>query len=103
MPPTRLTDTAISAALAGLPGWTLTDGKLDRAYVFADFVTAFGFMTQCALVAERMDHHPDWSNVYKRVDVSLSTHESGGITAKDVALATAMNRIAAPLLAPAAG
>jgi len=77
-------------------GWTLrADGKaIVRTYKFPDFVRAFGFMSACALVAERMDHHPEWSNVYNRVEVTLTTHDTGGLTANDVKLAGEMDRLA---------
>ncbi|UHD18267.1 4a-hydroxytetrahydrobiopterin dehydratase [Thiocapsa bogorovii] len=68
--------------------WSLVDGKLHKAFQFKDFVEAFGFMSQVALVAESMDHHPEWSNVYSRVVVDLSTHDPGGITALDFTLAS---------------
>ena len=87
----RLTDTEIDTALASLPGWTRVGDGIERQYKFADFVAAFGFMTRVALMAEKADHHPEWSNVYNRVEVRLTTHDAGGITAKDVALATAMD------------
>ncbi len=86
---------AISAALQGLPGWQSNDGSIFRTFVFRDFSEAFGFMTRAALAAEKADHHPDWRNVYKTVEVTLSTHDAGGVTAKDIALAKAMNAIAA--------
>jgi 4a-hydroxytetrahydrobiopterin dehydratase len=75
-------------------GWKEEDGKLVRRYQFADFVEAFAWMTAVALVAEKMDHHPDWTNVYNRVDVTLWTHDAGGITARDHELAAAMDRLA---------
>ena len=77
-------------------GWTLAaDGKsIARTFRFKDFVRAFSFMSGVALVAERMDHHPDWTNVYNRVEVTLSTHSAGGLTEKDVALAMAMDALA---------
>lgn len=92
---------AMQAALARLPGWQLDAQRaaLRRQFVFADFVEAFGFMTRVALLAERMNHHPEWCNVYNRVDVVLTTHDAGGVTALDVDLALAMNALAA---APAA-
>jgi len=74
--------------------WTLVDGKLHRRYKFADFVAAFGFMTKMALVAERMNHHPEWFNVYNQVRVDLTTHDAGGITELDIKLASAMNKAA---------
>ncbi|MCE7937584.1 MAG: 4a-hydroxytetrahydrobiopterin dehydratase [Chloroflexi bacterium CFX6] len=85
---------AVAAALTGLPGWTVRDGKLHKAYVFGDFVAAFGFMTRAALHAERMNHHPEWCNVYRTVRVDLVTHSAGGITALDVALAKAFDTVA---------
>jgi 4a-hydroxytetrahydrobiopterin dehydratase len=85
------------AALAGLSGWRLVPGRdaITRSFEFRDFVEAFGFMTQVALVAERMDHHPEWSNVYRRVEVVLSTHDVGGVGPLDVALAAAIDALAA--------
>jgi 4a-hydroxytetrahydrobiopterin dehydratase len=75
--------------------WSLVDGKLHKVYSFENFVAAFGFMTQVALVAERMDHHPEWFNVYRTVRVDLATHEARGLTSRDFALAEAMDAIAA--------
>lgn len=85
-----------SQALAGLPGWTDVAGRdaIAKTFVFKDFSEAFGFMSRVALVAEKHDHHPEWKNVYKTVEVVLSTHDAGGLTSKDIALAEAMNRIA---------
>jgi 4a-hydroxytetrahydrobiopterin dehydratase len=77
----------IAAALRELPGWELRDGKLQRALAFADFAEAFAFMTRVALAAEKLDHHPDWSNVWNRVAIALWTHDAGGITRRDVELA----------------
>ncbi len=91
--PARLPDAEIAKRLAVLPGWSLADGKLRRELSFRDFSEAFGFMARAALVAEKMDHHPDWSNVWNRVTVELSTHDAGGITELDFALAEAMNRL----------
>ena len=93
----RLTAAERAAALGKLRHWTAVDrGRaITRVFTFADFNAAFGFMTRAALVAEKMDHHPDWSNVYKTVTVTLSTHEAGGLTERDIALARAMDRIAA--------
>jgi 4a-hydroxytetrahydrobiopterin dehydratase len=84
----------IESALAELPGWTLADGKLHREFHFADFGAAFGFMTRVALAAETMNHHPDWSNAWNRVVVDLVTHDSGGVTEKDVALARRIGELA---------
>ena len=85
-----------SAALKALPGWSEVDGRnaIMKRFVFADFSEAFGFMARVALVAEKLDHHPEWSNVYKTVDVTLATHDAGGVTDLDITLATAMNAIA---------
>jgi 4a-hydroxytetrahydrobiopterin dehydratase len=93
----KLSREARSAALAKLPGWQEVSGReaIAKTFVFADFNEAFGFMTRAALVAEKMDHHPEWSNVYKTVVVTLTTHDAGGVTARDIALAEAMDRIAA--------
>ncbi len=87
---TALTDTEISAELSSLPGWTLVAGKLHREFLHADFVEAFGFMAKVALIAERMNHHPEWFNVYNKVIVELTTHDAGGISAMDFELARAM-------------
>lgn len=96
--PHRLTDAEIEAALPSLDGWTRAGDRLHRSFVFRDFVTAFSFMAGAALVAERLNHHPEWLNVYRTVRVDLSTHDAGGITARDVELARAMNEIAERLL-----
>jgi len=84
------------AALAGLKGWAETRGRdaISKSYKFADFNTAFGFMARVALKAEQMDHHPEWFNVYSKVDVVLSTHDAGGVTDKDVELAKFMDAAA---------
>jgi 4a-hydroxytetrahydrobiopterin dehydratase len=85
----------IDAHLAAHTDWQLRDGKLHREYAFPSFVVAFGFMASCALIAERMNHHPEWSNVYSRVVVDLQTHDLGGISPDDIALADAMDGLAA--------
>ena len=94
----KLVGEARKAALAKLPGWTETPGRdaIAKTFVFKDFNEAFGFMSRVALVAEKNDHHPEWRNVYKTVEVVLSTHDAGGLTVKDIALAEAMDRIAEP-------
>jgi 4a-hydroxytetrahydrobiopterin dehydratase len=99
MPNARLTESQRQAMLAELSNWTLTaEGQaIRRVYVFRNFNEAFGFMTRVALVAEKMDHHPDWSNVYKTVDVTLSTHDADGLTELDLKLAKSMDKIAASL------
>eukprot|EP01035_Chromulina_nebulosa_P000585 gene585-819_t len=95
----RLSAEKRQSALAALSGWSTVDGRdaIARTFVFKDFNEAFGFMTRAAMVAEKADHHPEWRNVYKTVDVVLTTHDAGGVTVRDVALATAMNAIAAQL------
>ncbi len=95
----RLTDTARKSALQELPGWSEADGReaIAKTFVFKDFNEAFGFMARAALVAEKADHHPEWRNVYKTVEVVLATHEASGVTTRDIALATAMNAIARQL------
>lgn len=92
----KLTQQARVDALARLSGWHEASGRdaIAKTFVFADFNAAFGFMARAALVAEKMDHHPEWFNVYKTVQVTLSTHDAGGVTALDVALAEAMDRLA---------
>jgi len=92
----KLTGQARKAALAKLSGWSEVAGRdaITRKFVFRDFNHAFGFMTRAALVAEKMDHHPEWFNVYKTVEVTLSTHDAGGVTALDVKLAEAMDKLA---------
>jgi len=97
MRPARLDDLEIHARLATLPGWELREGKLRREYRFADFSTAFAFMTRCALRAEQLNHHPEWSNVYNRVDVALTTHDADGVTELDFQLAQAMEQFAGGL------
>jgi len=77
----------LKAALSGLPGWTVVDGKLHKEYKFADFIHAFGFMATSAIAIEKMNHHPEWFNVYNRVTVDLMTHDAQGITSNDVDLA----------------
>ena len=89
----KLSDTEINAALPGLAGWSYAGGKLRREFKFENFVQAWGFMSSCALVAEAMNHHPDWSNVWNRVTVELMTHDAGGITKNDLELAKRMNEI----------
>ncbi len=94
----KLTGSVRTAALARLAGWSEVDGRdaIRRTFKFADFNAAFGFMVRAALVAEKLDHHPEWFNVYDKVEVTLATHDAGGVTERDVALAEAMNALAAP-------
>ena len=89
----KLSQAELAAALKELPGWSVTDGKLRRVFEFKDFSAAFAFMTRVALAAEKMDHHPDWSNSWNKVTVELVTHSAGGLTANDAGLARRMNEI----------
>ncbi len=91
----KLTADEVSAGLDGLPGWSLSNGKLRREFRFANFSEAFGFMTSAAIEAEKMNHHPEWFNVYNKVVVDLTTHDAGGITELDIELAKKMNALAA--------
>lgn len=94
--PAKLTGAARDASLAGLSGWTMVDGRdaIAKTFRFKDFNAAFGFMSRVALLAEKMDHHPEWFNVYDRVEVTLSTHDAGGLTELDVRMAAFMDGIA---------
>ncbi len=94
--PTKLNSDEISTALASLEGWRQVDGKdaIFKSFVFKNFIEAFGFMTKVAIKAEKMDHHPEWFNVYKTVDVTLNTHDVGGVTELDIKLAKAMDKFA---------
>ena len=91
----KLSDNDINAGLEGLPGWSLNNQKLKREFKFANFVEAFSFMTGAAFEAEKMNHHPEWFNVYNKVVVELTTHDAGGITELDFKLASKMNKLAA--------
>jgi 4a-hydroxytetrahydrobiopterin dehydratase len=90
---TKLTIDELKQALKRLPDWALASGReaIHRRFTFVDFDAAFAFMTRVALLAAKMDHHPEWSNVYNRVDVTLATHDAGGVTQKDIDLAAAMD------------
>ncbi len=92
----KLDASARTAALKQLPEWREAEGReaLTRTFKFRDFNQAFAFMTRVALLAEKMDHHPEWFNVYNRVEVTLATHDAGGVTEKDIALAKAMDSYA---------
>ena len=92
----KLTEPRRSEALAELSGWTLVPGReaITKKFQFADFSAAWGFMSRVALAAEKLDHHPEWSNVWNRVEVVLSTHDAGGLTHNDVTLAKKMDEIA---------
>lgn len=92
----KLSDTERRAALEALPEWRLVDGRdaIRRVFKFADFSAAWGFMNRVALQAEKLDHHPEWSNVYSTVDITLSTHDCGGLSERDVALAQFIDGVA---------
>jgi len=92
--PAKLSHDEVEKRLETLPAWSVAGGKLRRELRFTDFVDAFGFMSSLALVAEKMDHHPEWSNVYNKVVIELQTHDAGGITDLDFELARAANRLA---------
>jgi 4a-hydroxytetrahydrobiopterin dehydratase len=92
--PTKLDEAAVRDALGALPGWSLSGGKLRRELRFPDFVSAFGFMSSVALVAEALNHHPEWSNVYNRVVIELVTHDAKGITTLDLELARRIDALA---------
>ena len=91
----KLTKTELRQALTTLPGWDVKEGKLHRDYQFPDFVHAFGFMATAAFAIEKLEHHPEWFNVYNKVAVDLTTHDAGGISAKDLELARLLDAIAA--------
>ena len=93
----KLSPQDVAAALADLPAWALdADGTgITRSFKFADFVAAFGFMTRVALLAEKADHHPEWSNVYNRVEIRLSTHDCGGLSKRDMMLAAKVDGLVA--------
>jgi 4a-hydroxytetrahydrobiopterin dehydratase len=95
MPISRLNESELSVALAGLAGWALREDSLaiSRDFKFADFSEAFAFMTRVALLAERADHHPEWSNVYNRVHITLTTHDAGGLSQRDVKMAKAIDAV----------
>jgi 4a-hydroxytetrahydrobiopterin dehydratase len=93
MPRTKLSDQEIGSELSKLPGWTIEGGNLHRVFEFRDFSQAFAFMTRVALAAEKMDHHPDWSNSWNKVVIDLCTHSAGGLTLNDFDLATRIGQI----------
>ena len=95
--PTRLTDSERAALTSTLPGWSLVSGRdaVERSFQFRDFSEAWGFMNRVALLAESQNHHPEWSNVWNRVRIELSTHDAGGLTGNDVKLAQAINALLA--------
>ena len=91
MKPVPLTEAETAALAASLPQWRVADGALRRSFRFADFSAAWAFMSRVALLAERHDHHPEWSNVYNRVEIALTTHDAGGLSQRDIKLAQAID------------
>ncbi len=89
----KLSDEQIRKELANLPGWSIVDGKLHKEFTFKNFIEAFGFMTTAALHIEKMNHHPEWFNVYNKIKVDLVTHDAGGITQNDINLARILNSL----------
>ena len=92
--PDKLSEGEIDSALAGLPAWKVVGGKLHREYKFANFIEAFGFMASAALIAESMNHHPEWFNVYHTVRIDLTTHDAGGISQNDLEMARRFEKLA---------
>jgi len=90
---TKLSDEQIKKELVSLPGWNIVNGKLHKDFVFKDFIAAFGFMSTAALHIEKMNHHPEWFNVYNKLKVDLTTHDAGGITQNDIDLARILNSL----------
>ena len=89
----KLSDEQIRKELGNLPGWSVVNGKLHKEFIFKDFIEAFGFMTIAALHIEKMNHHPEWFNVYNKIKIDLVTHDAGGITQNDVNLAKTLNSL----------
>ncbi|MGI0074016.1 MAG: 4a-hydroxytetrahydrobiopterin dehydratase [Nitrosotalea sp.] len=90
---TKLTDEQIKTELISLTGWGVVNGKLHKDFVFTDFIEAFGFMSKAAIHIEKMNHHPEWFNVYNKIKVDLTTHDAGGITQNDINLARTLNSL----------
>ena len=90
----KLTGEQIQKELASLQGWSVVNGKLHKDFVFADFIEAFGFMSKASMHIEKMNHHPEWFNVYNKIKVELVTHDAGGITQNDINLARTLNSLA---------
>lgn len=89
----KLSDEQIREELSGLPGWSVMNGKLHKNFIFSDFIEAFGFMCRAAIHIEKMNHHPEWFNVYNRISIDLVTHDAGGITQNDIVLAKTLNSL----------
>lgn len=93
MGPAQLSEDRIDQELQDLPGWARVDGKLHKEFKFEDFNQAFGFMTRAALHIEKMNHHPEWFNVYNKISVDLTTHDAGGVSENDIKLARILNSL----------
>lgn len=93
----KYSEDELQSVIAKLPGWAIREGKLHREFQFSDFAHAFGFMATAAVLIEKKNHHPEWSNVYNRVKVDLTTHDAGGVTQRDVEFAELLDKIAAKL------
>jgi len=91
--PTVLDQEQIATALVDVPGWSVADGALHRSFELKDFSEAFGFMARVALIAEKMDHHPDWSNSWNTVDIAIASHDAGGVTQQCIDFATKVNAL----------
>lgn len=89
----RLSDEQIKTELSGLSGWSTVNGKLHKDFIFDDFIEAFGFMSRAAIHIEKMNHHPEWFNVYNKISIDLVTHDAGGITQNDINLARTLNSL----------
>ena len=89
----KLSDEQVKTEILGLSGWSIVNGKLHRDFVFDDFIEAFGFMSKAAIHMEKMNHHPEWFNVYNKISVDLVTHDAGGITQNDIILARTLNSL----------
>ena len=94
MAPSKLSEDEVKKELAVLEGWSIANGKLHKDFVFEDFVDAFGFMSRAAIHIEKMNHHPEWFNVYNKIKIDLVTHDAGGITQNDINLARTLNSLA---------
>lgn len=94
MAPSKLSEEEVKKELAVLEGWSIANGKLHKEFVFEDFVDAFGFMSRAAIHIEKMNHHPEWFNVYNKIKIDLVTHDAGGITQNDINLARTLNSLA---------
>jgi len=94
MAPEKLSDEQIRKELSDIPGWNVMNGKLHKDFVFKDFIDAFGFMSRAAIHIEKMNHHPEWFNVYNKIKVDLVTHDAGGITQNDINLAKILDSLA---------